>query len=653
MWTIRKRRDRSVDGLATRSGRRLGSRAAAVSAALLIGAMMQACTGGSSSPGSNGNSNIGANSNPSQTAFRVGALNWASSIANNPYAATPTPDIAGYTLLTLAAISTWDRPGPNPYYPEIAESWTLGKHVVTFHLRPSAKWQDGKPLTSKDVVTSLLVAGADYNPVWAGITSIETPDEHTVTVNLQDWVVPQNALERMLKVVIVSDSQFGQFVAKSGFDATLKSYWKTYNILHPTAGSIAKAAATPAGKALAAASGKLTKFNPKNLNGNGPYTLKSANVSGILYQKWDGFWDAKKITAPYIQLYPMSSATEYGAIIGGTIDEEFDSQYNSPQVARMRATGTAHYGVIPSPVQQLSLIFNFSHYPFNLLAVRQAFAHIIDRKDLVRRGSGGTVVQNSTPVETPDGINFAHAEQYLTKAQFAKLNHYPHDLDKAASLLQGAGFTKKDGKWYTPKGDPFKFTLTEPASYAQFTEDGQIIAGYLKDFGIDVQVEQVDQGTWSVKSQSGDYAVTQNFMDWGGSRSPITDFAAGFGQPAPPSWNYPISYSGNGPCNCGIGIGPEADVPGLGHVTIAAALNHEVQEAPPETWAKYTWAWAQWVNQNLPILGLYDNAFHTIYQTNRYTDFPPQSKKWLWTEVTPGIPGQPVLWMQNGYLKLK
>jgi peptide/nickel transport system substrate-binding protein len=130
----------------------------------------------------------------------------------------------------------------------------------------------------------------------------------------------------------------------------------------------------------------------------------------------------------------------------------------------------------------------------------------------------------------------------------------------------------------------------------------------------------------------------------------MADFAATFGQPSAPSWNYPISYSGKGPCKCAIGIGPEADVPGLGHVNIASELNREVNQAPPQTWAKYTWAWAQWVNQELPILPLYNNAFHTIYQTNRYTKFPPQSEKWLWTVLSGA--DETVVWMQNGYLKL-
>ncbi len=651
MWKVPEHRSGSARSLR----RRLRLALATLGSLLLITALA-ACTGGSSNSNSSGNGGNGGNggnvnpgsSSPNTTAFRWGTRAWASSITNNPYAPNPTPEY-NLSLLSLAVVSDWDRPGDNPYYPELAESWDVGAHSITFHLRSNAKWQDNSPLTSKDVVTAFRAAGVDYNSVWAAISKVSAPDDHTVTVDLQSWAVPQNALLHLLQIYIVSDSQWGSLIP-SNVDKTLASYWKTYNILHPTAQSISKASSSPAGKVLASASAKLVKFDPKPLIGNGPYQMKSANVSGVLYQKWSGFWDAAKISAPYVQVYPMNTSTEYGALSSGSIELETDNQFTDPQVSALNRQGSnSHYVFIPSPVQQVSLVVNFNHYPFNLLPVRQALEHIIDRHDLVKRDMGGDLVQNPAE-ETPDGINYFEAKKFIKPEQFAQLNHYPHDTAKAATLLQNAGFTKRNGKWYTPKGQPFAFTLSEAAGIPYFDEDGLIIAGYLKQFGIDVKVENVDPATYTTKQLAGDFAVSQWWMDWG-QGPPMADFAATFGQAASPAWNYPISYSGSGPCNCAIGIGPEADVPGLGHVNIASELNREVNQATPDTWPKYTWAWAQWVNQNLPILPLYNNAFHEAYSTSRYTNFPPDSAKWLWTGLTGAA--QPVEWMQNGYLKLK
>ena len=59
---------------------------------------------------------------------------------------------------------------------------------------------------------------------------------------------------------------------------------------------------------------------------------------------------------------------------------------------------------------------------------------------------------------------------------------------------------------------------------------------------------------------------------------------------------------------------------------------------------------SSWVNQNLPILPLYNNAFHEAYGTSRYTSFPPDTAKWLWTGL--GGAAQPVVWQQAGYLQM-
>jgi peptide/nickel transport system substrate-binding protein len=589
----------------------------------------------------------GTSQNSTSTAFRIGNTPWASSISYNPYNPDYVP-FATFTMLGLGAVSDWNHPGSNPYYPELATGWTVANSSITFHLRPAAKWQNGAPFTSKDVVTSLLGAGADYNSVWGSMRSVSAPNAHTVTVELQSWAVAQTVLLHLLEVPIIPTSEYG-FLFPSGFEQNVKSYWTTYDLLHPTGSTISAASNSSAGKALSAVSSKMIKFNPSKLLGNGPYTLQSANVSGVLYKKWDGWWDASKMSAPWVQIYPMSVSSQYGSLSTGSIEFQQDAQFTDPQVAKLNQSKGGHYIFIPSPVQQESLVFHLDSYPFGILAVRQAFAYVIDRTKLTQLDMGGTLIQDP-PTIAPDGINDFLGKSFLTKDQFASMNHYSLDQSKAASLLEGAGFTKKDGTWYTPKGQPFTVTIDEEAGYAQLDEDGIVLANDLKSFGIKADTDDVNAATYVTEEEAGDLAVSEQFMDWG-QGSPMADFAATFGQPTTPAWNYAISYGGSGPCNCAIGIGPTSDVPGLGNVNVASALNDEVNSAEPNTWPGYIWDWSRWVNQNLPILPLYNNAFHEAYSTARYSDYPPASQKWLWT----GLDGaaQPVLWMQEGYLKLK
>ena len=71
----------------------------------------------------------------SSSAFREGFWPWGSTISLNPYSPDFVP-FGNLALFGLAAFFDHNRPGANPYYPEIAQSWTVGSHQITLHLQP-------------------------------------------------------------------------------------------------------------------------------------------------------------------------------------------------------------------------------------------------------------------------------------------------------------------------------------------------------------------------------------------------------------------------------------------------------------------------------------------------------------------------------------
>jgi peptide/nickel transport system substrate-binding protein len=306
---------------------------------------------------------------------------------------------------------------------------------------------------------------------------------------------------------------------------------------------------------------------------------------------------------------------------------------------------------IPSAVQEESIVPHLADYPLGILQVRQALEYIIQRARVTELDMGGPLLQNP-PTPYPDGINDFEANQYLTPAQFKTLNPYNYSPPKATALLESVGFKKKGGTWYTPKGTVFNLTIDEPSANSQFDTDGIAVADMLSAFGIKTQSVIVNQATYTDQQYAGDYELSENFMDWQ-IGTPMSDFAATFGQQATPAFNYPVTWDGKGTFSGSvtIGYGPVDKVPGLGTVNIAQELNNEINTSQPSTWGQLTYDWARWFNQNLPFLPMYNNAFHESYATSRYTDFPPLSAKWLWTNLSDV--GQPVVWMQDGYLKLK
>jgi peptide/nickel transport system substrate-binding protein len=77
----------------------------------------------------------------------------------------------------------------------LATEWEYDEDALTwtFTLRDDAKFSDGSPLTSADVAFSLGVwqSGANFGSLYAGIDSVETPDDSTVVFTM---VGPDTAL---------------------------------------------------------------------------------------------------------------------------------------------------------------------------------------------------------------------------------------------------------------------------------------------------------------------------------------------------------------------------------------------------------------------------------------------------------------------------
>lgn len=84
-------------------------------------------------------------------------------------------------------------------FPDDGEQATLDRLVVTFHMRPDLKWEDGEPVTAQDSVFSYAIAADPATPVLKWYTdrtaSYEAADEHTVVwTGLPGYMDPTYAL---------------------------------------------------------------------------------------------------------------------------------------------------------------------------------------------------------------------------------------------------------------------------------------------------------------------------------------------------------------------------------------------------------------------------------------------------------------------------
>ncbi|CAN7377481.1 ABC transporter substrate-binding protein [Neorhizobium sp. LjRoot104] len=269
--------------------------------------------------------------------------------------------------------------------PAVAASWEFAADAkqITFKLNPSAKFQDGKPVTAADVKASFerlldekTAAAARAN--FLSIASIETPDQATVVFKLSQPDVPLLTAMASINAAIVPAAEI-------------------------TAGTIGT-------KALGSGPFKLDKWEP-----NSRETL-SANKD----------WAGGKIAIDGIDISVLPDET---AILAALRTKQVDfALINDPLVATLVPKETSLV-LNRTPVLAYHVLqMNPSRKPMDNLAVRQAISCAIDRKDVLDTASVGEG-KVTGPLTMPG---------YTSDA--STLFCYKQDIAKAKKLMADAGF---------------------------------------------------------------------------------------------------------------------------------------------------------------------------------------------------------------------
>jgi peptide/nickel transport system substrate-binding protein len=203
--------------------RRAALRAGMLSTLGLAGASMLACGGSSNNKNANNaaNNKPAANTNAAGTAasgataaataggpsgspaaaVRGGTLNF--SISGEPPDLDPTGTLSFGLHTVIAPIysriirTAWPSEATGPadlsLKADLAEKWEqVDLQTYTFHLRPNAAWHNvapvnGRPVTAADVKAALGVysAGGAQKSAFDIVDTIDTPDDHTVTIKMK------------------------------------------------------------------------------------------------------------------------------------------------------------------------------------------------------------------------------------------------------------------------------------------------------------------------------------------------------------------------------------------------------------------------------------------------------------------------------------
>lgn len=559
---------------------------------------------------------------------------WDSSWSFNAYAVnyalTSNPMFVDLPLaFQLQPSGKWD--------PQLARSWRFVGNKLEVMLQPNAKWQNGRPVTSTDVVDSYLLglsAGWAWGSVATGISAVNT---HEVAFTLR-----ATSLTTRLPITkpTVLSSILPDYVEPAAVYGKLATP-KLRSLVHADLTASAKSA-SKAITGLGLYDKTLTAYNPAAIWSDGPFQFKSITTNQISLVKNPRFFGAAKIHVPSVLLWNSgnNSALSTTELFAGQLDFSWPTN-TLGLVKRWKSAPYHHFAKIPTLLGE-SFYFNDHLYPLNNVKVRQALLYATNRADVSIAGEGfraNTVSSFETGL--PHGLRttWLGSNSAMIKAGF---NPYTYNPAKARRLLKSAGFHYRNSTWYTPKGKPFTISITTPSGWGSTQLNASNLASQWSAFGIKTTASSVEQPGYWTDVLDGNFDVAWN---WDGF-SNINPIDALYGLLA--GENYVPAKNERG-----MGFGPSVVVPGLGKVNLATSLTGYGVLAKRTKIRQITEDYTKMVNQDVPFIQFDTKDSQTYWSTQNYVDWPPLSNKALW-DTAGDTPQETVpLMMEAGYIRPK
>jgi len=333
--------------------------------------------------------------------------------------------------------------------PDLAEKWDIspdGK-TYTFSMRKGVKFHNGRELVAADIKYSL-----------------ERILDPATAAYGRGFLLSIDSIE-------TPDPYTVKMNLKSADASLLASLASAF------AGIVAKEEVEKAG-------GALTKSD----GGSGPFMLDELQQGQAVKLKRHPNYYLKD--QPYLDGITFQLIPEESSIISqlrsGNVHLAVLNDNKNYDLVKDAANLTA----LRSPRQGFDYVnINNQREPFGKLEVRQAMSWALDRHEVLQAAHGG-YGKVTAPIP-PALVDYALDGESLPQ--------YKPDLTKAKELLAKAGL---------PNG--FKTELQAITGFPQLINTAQVVAGDLKKIGIDVEIKQIEYGTWIKGFVNHEFIMTTN-----------------------------------------------------------------------------------------------------------------------------------------------
>ena len=329
--------------------------------------------------------------------------------------------------------------------PALAESYTISPDnlIYTFKLRKDVKWHDGHAFSAQDVVATWKVimdpkfAAIDQSG-WNKISSIETPDDYTVIMKTSETYAP------FLAFVAGTWRISPKHLIDKGVDSFKQEFGR-----HPIGTGPFKFAKWESRQFM------LLERNPDYFGGSPKLDnirIKFVpDTNTLLLQLQTG----------EVQMTDNLGATEYESI----------KQLTDSRIELTSGNTWTHIDL-----KNIDFLMD--------KRVRQALDYATPRQEIVNQLFKGLAIVASGD-QSP-------------ATQFTNPNIVPRplDLNKAASLLKEAGFTKNANGVLEKDGKPLRIEYFVATGYRPAKLAQQVVAASWRKLGVDVVESEQDPNIW-------------------------------------------------------------------------------------------------------------------------------------------------------------
>ncbi|HMK92332.1 MAG TPA: ABC transporter substrate-binding protein [Thermoleophilia bacterium] len=382
----------------------------------------------------------------------------------------------------------WDAATLQPV-PGVAKSWehSADGTVWTFHLRKDVTFQDGTPLTANDVAfTFNYVVDNDMGNFTTYTNSLKRTtavDDYTVRM---EFSKPKSSVLQML-VPILPEHLWSKISPKAAANS--------FQNLPPIVGS-------------------------------GPFQVvewKKDEYCRLVANKkyWGG---APKIDELIYRFYTnqdtMVQDFKQGAIAWANIPEaQFAALQGTPGFGTLKA----HNDYFEELGMNCYAGPSKGHPALKDPKFRHALNWAIDRTAIANVAYGGAAIPATGML--PSGYWATPVDYHWEPSADQR---YTFDLAKARQELDAAGYTDTNGDGIRDyKGKPITLRLWAVAEKAEYTRAAKLIAGWLREIGLKIQLQTVDDGAASAgmyNMENGVFTPDYDLFVWGWTGDPDPGF---------------------------------------------------------------------------------------------------------------------------------